>query len=85
MTKAIEYQPSPVGGDDIPVVNYVLGDLRERAEFGLKKYGTYLKEHNGRDPLWDAYQEVLDLALYLRQAILEKEHIEDSMGYDENG
>jgi hypothetical protein len=40
---------------------------------GHKKYGTYLHTFNGRDPLWDAYQEAIDLVMYLRQVILEKE------------
>ena len=49
-----------------------------RAEAGQKKYGTMLRVHNGRDPLWDAYQEALDLSMYLRQAILERDrnHLE---------
>jgi len=72
MTKASEYQPAPIKGN-IVVVDYVLSDIRERAEAGKEKYGTYLETNNGRSPLWDAYQEVLDLAMYLRQAILEQE------------
>jgi len=39
----------------------------------LQKYGTYLQTHNGRDALWDAYQEAMDLCMYLRQAILERD------------
>lgn len=42
-------------------------------KFGRRKYGTPLQPFNGRDPLVDAYQEVLDLAVYLRQAIWERE------------
>jgi hypothetical protein len=38
---------------------------------GIMKYGTPLQPFNGRDALWDAYQVVLDLAVYLRQAIYE--------------
>ena len=44
---------------------------RRRDAEGRKSYGTSLQAHNGRDPMTDAYQEVLDLALYLRQAIEE--------------
>ena len=36
------------------------------------EHGTPLQAHNGRDPLVDAYQEALDLAVYLRQAIEER-------------
>lgn len=40
--------------------------------FGRQKYGTPLTADNGRDPLVDAYQEALDLVVYLRQAIEER-------------
>ena len=49
----------------------VLADLTNRALEGKEKYGEPLLAHNGRNPLWDAYQEALDLAMYLRQAIEE--------------
>lgn len=64
-------QPAPQEGQEI-VLNYVLEDLRDRANMGLEKYGTYLKTHNGRSALWDSYQEALDLCMYLRQKILEE-------------
>lgn len=72
MSKASEYQPNPEKGEKI-VIDVVLADIRERAETGKRKYGTYLETHNGRYPLWDAYQEAIDLVMYLRQAILERE------------
>lgn len=50
-----------------------MDDFRERADSGREKYGTYLEAFNGRDPLWDAYQEAIDLAMYLRQAIMERD------------
>jgi len=71
-TKASEYQPPPQKGNVI-VVDAVLSDIRERAETGKAKYGTYLETHNGRNALWDAYQEAIDLVMYLRQALLEQE------------
>lgn len=72
MTNASEPQPDPKPGK-VAVVDYVLADIRERAEEGRERYGMYLEAGNGRDALWDAYQEALDLAMYLRQAILEKD------------
>jgi hypothetical protein len=72
MTKASEYQPDPKQGEQV-VVDVVLADIRERAETGKRKYGTYLETNNGRNPLWDAYQEAIDLVMYLRQALLEQE------------
>lgn len=41
--------------------------LRKRAEMGREKYGTYLSPDNGRNALVDAYQDALDLIVYLRQ------------------
>ena len=37
------------------------------------RYGTALQPHNGRDALLDAYEEALDLAMYLKQAIVERD------------
>ncbi|MFZ2809415.1 MAG: hypothetical protein WAZ60_23775 [Desulfosalsimonadaceae bacterium] len=70
MSKPSEKQQSPTVGraDILPLV---IHDLRERDEVGTKKYGTTLQSHNGRNALIDAYQEALDLAMYLRQAIEE--------------
>lgn len=47
------------------------GCERERDRLGVRKYGTRLRAHNGRRALVDAYQEALDLAVYLRQCIEE--------------
>ena len=71
-SKAATPQPPPHSGK-LTVIDYVLADMAERAAAGVRKYGTHLQTHNGRDALWDAYQEALDLAMYLRQAILERE------------
>lgn len=65
-------QPMPTEGAE-DVTPYVIADLQERTRRGIRKYGRPLQTHNGRDALWDAYEEALDLVQYLRQAILEKE------------
>lgn len=72
MSKASEHQPEPTEGRQV-VLQYVLSDIQERADAGLKKYGCYLQTDNGRDALWDAYQEAIDLVMYLRQALCERE------------
>lgn len=64
-------QPEPKGSGN-PILGMVLADLTNRALEGKEKYGEPLLAHNGRNPLWDAYQEALDLAMYLRQAIEEQ-------------
>ncbi len=38
---------------------------------GKQRYGTALYANNGRSALRDAYEEALDLACYLRQALEE--------------
>lgn len=70
-TPPISDQPPPQPGKEV-VWRHVMRDLEERVELGKQRYGTELMTRNGRDPLVDAYQEALDLVLYLRQAILEK-------------
>ena len=67
-----EPQPPPVASDRPAIWDMVIEDMRERNRIGTKKYGTPLQAHNGRDALVDAYQEALDLAVYLRQAIEER-------------
>jgi hypothetical protein len=68
---AAQPEPPPKPGDG-RVLDLVLADLTARAEVGRAKYGTYLQANNGRDALMDAYQEALDLAMYLRQALEER-------------
>lgn len=50
----------------------VIADMRKRNDDGRHKYGVPLETFNGRDALIDAYQEALDLCVYLRQAIEER-------------
>lgn len=66
-----EPPPAPSTGADVwPLV---VKDMEERNRIGTAKYGTPLRTGNGRKALVDAYQEVLDLAVYLRQEIEERE------------
>lgn len=53
------------------VLPHVLADMRERDDIGRSRYGTPLQPFNGRDALVDAYQELLDGAVYLRQSLAE--------------
>jgi hypothetical protein len=64
-------QQLPVHNDGPSMHDLVIEDMAARKEHGLRKYGTILQAHNGRSALQDAYEEVLDLAVYLRQAIEE--------------
>ena len=64
-------EPPPAAGK-INVTDAVVADMKERSKIGTEKYGTPLMTHNGRKPLVDAYQEVLDMAVYIKQELLEK-------------
>lgn len=55
-------------GQSDPIFALIAKDAQERHEFGVKKYGVALVVKNGRDHLRDAYQEALDLLVYLRAA-----------------
>lgn len=70
-TAASTPEPPPTATDGPSMHDLVCDDLQERKRFGLAKYGTTLQAHNGRRSLVDAYQEALDLAAYLRQALEE--------------
>ncbi len=74
MNQAATEQPEPLRGENV-VLHHVIDDLNARAEMGKEKYGHYLETFNGRDALMDAYQEALDLCMYLKQAILERDRL----------
>jgi hypothetical protein len=63
-------QSQPVNSPSIwPLV---ITDMRERNEVGHMRYGVYLHPYDGRRTLIDAYQEALDLCVYLRKEIYER-------------
>ena len=66
-------QPNPKLSDAPAVWDLVLADIAERDRVGLARYGTRLQPHNGQDALRDALAEALDLVVYLRQAIYERD------------
>lgn len=60
-----------------------IADMRERDAAGEAKYGTRLRPGNGRDQLVDAFQESLDLAVYLRTSLAERHDGTVDALYDE--
>lgn len=70
-----EEQPSPVGNNRPHVYNLFVEDLETRYKIGMQRYGKALQPFNGRDALRDAYEEAIDLAFYLRQAIYERDNV----------
>ena len=51
----------------------LISDMTERRLLGIERYGTPVQQFNGRDSLLDAYQEVLDLIVYLKNDELERQ------------
>ena len=64
-------QPNPKPNDGTPIAELVIADIQERARLGRERYGTPLQAFNGRNALQDAYEEIMDALLYLRQALEE--------------
>lgn len=62
-------QPPPIPSDGPAIWDLVIADMRERDRIGELAYGVRLQADNGRDHLWDAYEELLDAAVYLRAEI----------------
>ena len=67
-------------GQQMPIVNdkpilqeMVIEDMAKRLELGIERYGTGLQADNGRDMLQDAYEEALDLCVYLRGIMYERD------------
>jgi hypothetical protein len=73
VTKRKKAQPKPKANLHPAVWDFVIADMTERDKTGFKRYGVRLQPHNGRNALQDAYEEALDLAVYLRQRIMEDE------------
>lgn len=66
-------QPAPIPNECPFVWDLVVADMRHRDAIGRERYGVPLQPFNGRDALFDAYCECLDMAVYLRQAIFERD------------
>ena len=72
MSKAATPQPPPTPGTT-DIYPLVIADIEARVAAGREKYGMVLQAFNGRDALWDRYQEQIDAVMYTRQEIAERE------------
>ena len=56
------------------VESLVCADITKRQQLGISKYGTTVSENPLRHRAWleHAYQECLDMAIYLRRAMEEQ-------------
>jgi hypothetical protein len=83
-----EDQPLPIPNDHESIHDMVARDIEKRKRLGLKRYGSLLQPFNGRDNLQDAYEEALDLVVYLRTEIEERrinaERASGSQGQEED-
>lgn len=83
-TAATVQQPAPVKSTDgrgcadhaslsamANILHKVAASLTSRGYFGYEKYGTWLCPRDGRSKAIDAYQEALDLIIYLQGEVLE--------------
>lgn len=66
-------EPPPKPGTGPAIWELVVADMQERDQVGEQKYGQRLQAGDGRSSLVDAYQEALDLAVYLRKEIAERD------------
>jgi len=60
---------------DSEVLKHVIEDMRQREAKGKKEYGTTMDRTDLSDTDWMdyAYEEALDLSLYLKKIILNKQ------------
>lgn len=65
-------QVAPTPNDGPSCHDLVIEDMKERKQHGLRKYDNLLQPFNGRSFVLDAYEEALDLCVYLR-GMLEEE------------
>ena len=66
-------------GQGKEIIELVKQDLEARAKVGKEKYGESLRSFNGRNAVLDAYQEALDLVMYMRQVLDEQEEFNYSL------
>lgn len=72
LVNVVRPQRDPREGTGPPIAELVVLDIEKRMQDGISKYGTPLRANNGRAALVDAYQEAIDLVMYLRQEIEER-------------
>ena len=68
--QSVEYEPLV---DIRSIFDEVEADLRDREKVGIQTYGKSLYKGDPIDSLQYAYEEVLDLAIYIKKEILERD------------
>lgn len=65
-------QPLPARNRHPDIQTAVIADIAARRDIGIQRYSTALQPFNHRDGLRDAYEEAMDLTVYLRQVLEER-------------
>lgn len=76
MTALTQKQKPPEDGQEEDCWLLVMQDMEQRRKDGIAKYGKPVRADNGRKAIVDAYQEQLDNAVYMRQAIEQLNRLE---------
>lgn len=80
-------QPLPAEGREnvqdvvIESLEGLIEQHRERRDLGAKRYGRPLQTFNGRDAVRDAFEEAVDLSVYLMQIDLEMKALKRERDY----
>ena len=61
------------GQTNYSIWQLVIADMSDREQMGFRKYGRFLTAGSKEIGLREAYEEALDLCVYLRKALLEQE------------
>ena len=77
--RRVTEQAPPIRNDLPAVWDLVIADMQARDAEGRRKYLVPLQPMNGRNALIDAYQEILDLAAYVRQTMEELRMLGDDI------
>lgn len=59
-------------GQGYSIWQHVIIDMEEREKIGYDRYGKYLTIDSTEDMLQNAYEEALDLAVYLKTRIMQR-------------
>lgn len=79
MSKVADHQVNPIKNDKPCIQDLVIADIEARKQVGIERYGTVLQAFNGRSAILDSYQEVTDLAVYLRQVLEEEQNPSEAL------
>lgn len=64
-------QPAPMPGK-VNIPQYLIQAIAEREHYGITKYGRPLQSHNGRNPMIDLWEELMDALNYTTQVLVEQ-------------